>query len=490
MTQDQSSVATYIELIDMLVALQPKTFAIKASPTLANQETVSFLFQKISEKKIKKNQNILRRIALLIEFFLRILTTFFLYLFFTIIFPNKKLGEQNVIRTWLVPKSINSRCIVDDYFRDEFLDTIQSVFLEKPAEIYMPLGLNRNIFDFLRLRGDYQYTVFDFFTVGDVFRLFYTYLSSGRISGLNYLPEKKMQTFCGRVYDSTQIDFFKFRSFQFFVELFVAKKILQKKKNLFYVFENQAYEQAWLDVAERENVRTFGFQSSGFSRRFFNFFPSTTFRSTRKSPSVILTASPRYSCILKEGFGNSKIVTVGTSRVTWNIETNWDFDLKTQSLKILVLLPVHFNLYKEVIEQFESQFYGCGTEVWYRPHPLHIKKMRRDFPAIKTRVQDSRKTDRHTFLNFRCCFSFDNSLAFDALLSGTITFELSGLTIYDDSRFLGFSIYDCRIPIAKVKEAFAASISFYTAAIIGGQVDYCASFYRRFNSTEFEKVLE
>ena len=53
MTRDRLSAARYIELIDMLAALQPHTFATKASPTLANQETVSFLFQKTSEKQHK-----------------------------------------------------------------------------------------------------------------------------------------------------------------------------------------------------------------------------------------------------------------------------------------------------------------------------------------------------------------------------------------------------------------------------------------------------
>ena len=489
MTHDQLSAARCIELIDMLVALQPNTFAIKASPTLANQETVSYLFEKFSKKTIKEKQNMFCKTALLVEFFVRIFTTFFIYLFFTIIFPNNKIHKKNIIRTWLVPKSIKNQRITDDYFRDEFLDSIQSALLEKPAEIFMPLGLN-NVFEFFRLRGDYQYTLFDFLTVKDVFHLFYSYINKGRVENFNYLPDEGLHEFCKSVYSSTQIDFLKLRSFQFFVEFFVAKKILKRKENLFYVFENQAYEQAWLEVAEQFNVRTFGFQSSGFSRRFFNFFPSATFVSTKRVPSVILTASSTYSRILREGFANSKIVTVGTNRITWDVETNWDFDLKMRSSKILVLLPVHFNLYKRVIEQFESQFFRPGIEVWYRPHPLHIKKMTREFPTIKTRLQDPRKAESNSFLDFRCCFSFDNSLAFDALLSGTITFELSGLTIYDDSRFLGFAIYDCRVPIANLKDAFAKSRCFYTATNIAGQVDYCASFYKRFSSVELKKVLE
>lgn len=490
MTHDKLLPDTYIELIDMLVALQPNTFAIKASPTLANQETVSFLFQKISEKKINRKQNLFFKIFLLIEFLSRILTTFFLFIFFAIIFPRRNLSEKNIIRTWLVPKSVTQRGIVDDYFREDFIASIQSTSLEKPAELYMPLGLNFNIFDFLKSRADHQYIVFDFFTVRDVFHLFYTYLNVGCVSELTYLPNKDLQTFCKSVYDSTLLDFFKLRSFQFFVELFVAKKILKQKENLFYVFENQAYEQAWLEVAEREGVRTLGFQSSGFSKRFFNFFPSTTFCQTKRSPSIILTSSPKYSCILRKGFVHSKIFTVGTNRITWGVETNWDFDLKIRSSKILVLLPVHFDLYKMVIEQFEAQFQGAKAEVWYRPHPLHIKKIRRDFPSLRTRLQDPRNTDRDTFLDFRCCFSFDNSLAFDALLSGTITFELLGLTIYDDSRFLGFSIYDCGVPIDKLNEAFVMSSGLYIPAIIGGQVDYCVLFYKRFSSAEFEKVLE
>ena len=258
MTHIRLSMARYIMLIETLVAEQPHTMAIKASPTLANQETVSLLFEKISEENETK-QTVLAKIVLGTEFIARILVNFIFYLFFALIYRKKTLMTKNVIRTWLVPKSIRSRCIVDDYFRDEFLASLESKLVERPAEIYIPLGITIDLIKFRRLRSENQYTVFDFLNMRDVVTLFYMYLMNGRVKKFCFLPDKDLKSFYRAVYDSAQVDFFKLRSFQFFVENVVANKILQGKENFFYVFENQAYEQAWLEVAELHQVKTFGF---------------------------------------------------------------------------------------------------------------------------------------------------------------------------------------------------------------------------------------
>ena len=489
MRGNQWSATECARLIETLAAAQPNTLATKASPTLANQETVSLLFQRISERTENK-QTGLSKIALLVEFAFRLLGNLVFYLLFAVLCTKNQMTQKNVVRTWLVSKSIKQHRVADDYFRDEFLLSLESLLLEKPAELYMPLGLGKNISDFCRLREGHQYISFDFLNIADILFLFYTYLMNGRVSKFIYLPDKDLQSFCEKVCDSVQVDFFKFRSFQFFVELFVAKKILHKKENFFYVFENQAYEQAWLEVADLRKVKTLGFQSSGFSNRFFNFFPSAVMHEIQKHPAVILAASSTYARILNDGFVDSKITTVGTNRIQWDVETNWNFDLKIRSKKILVLLPVHFTLYKKVIDQFESQFDGKQVEVWYRPHPLNIKKMKRTYPKLNSRLQDPKKTSRGTFLEFRCCFSFDNSLAFDALLSGTITYEITGVTIYDDSRFIEFSTYDSRIPLDRLTDGFVASTHLYTVSVIREQVRYCNLFYQRFHVTDLERALK
>lgn len=486
---DDEAITEHIRKVELIAATLPTNDASRASPTLANQETISYSLECHNSIK-KRNQlfKIRNKLSLRLEFVFRFLYLFISYLFFSCIFRNDVVNSKYLIRTWLVDKSFKDKLISDDYFRENFIDSIKSITYQKPVELYIPLGINFNLIKFFKYRKINQYIIFDFLTVKDIVRLFTSYLTKARVKGIKDLVLASDPPFVFLLAEIVDQDFFKMRSFQYFLESMVAKKLLKKTRSFFYIFENQSYEQAWLQN-KSQFTKMYGFQSSGFSKKFFNFFPKELDIQGRLYPEYILTGSPIYTKILKSHFKKSQILTLGTDRIDWSVNMHSDLESKRKSNKVIVLLPVHFRYYQQVVDSFSEKFRNKGVEVWYRPHPLNIRKLSCRSLGSFGRIHDPRINDKNMFSDFRCCFSFDNSLAFDSLLSGTVTFELDDVSLYDDSRFLEFNAYDAKVSLKSIFEYYTRSVELYEMSVVKQQADYCRSFYFSFNKTVLKELL-
>ena len=370
----------YNELISA-ARYEKDNFSFSASPTLNKQETISFLYKNILLNKI--DFKTLKLILMYILFIPRIIYHLYNLLVINYRFKISNLPLNHIyIRTWLVPKVFKNNKIEDDYFRNLIYD------LEKDNEVvigFSPLNYGKELIKFQKNKSKNFIIPIGLLDVSDIFKIMFNYVFSGKAKLSNeYFFNNKTVTKI--INFSLSSDYFKFRSFQAYLDLEIAKKIKKyKPKSLLYIFENQAWEKSYLKVFKNTDTLKIGYQSSGFSFRFLNFFPSKIDFKKGLFPDKIITVGDHYTNILKK-FGNFPVplITFAALRFDYPVLNNKyiiEEPVKILHKKILYAFAVHTYQYPIIIKKLIKTFIKKDIKVVLKFHPLFdIKKNKISLP--------------------------------------------------------------------------------------------------------------
>jgi hypothetical protein len=435
----------YNELLSRAALEHKGAFSALASPTLNKQETVTFLYRDVvnrinGKQQISKNLNHLR---LRLGFVIRLGLMFISLVRTSLQFRIKSLPENCIyVRTWLVPLSIQNERVRDEYFRQliDDLSKYKSVVVG-----FQPLdyGVTLKKFKSAHKAGDFIIPV-GLLGLIDIINIFVKYILSANIT------LKKEYHFKGNdirnlINDSLKKDYFNLRSFQAYLELEIAKKIKVFTPEIFlYMFENQAWENAYLSTFKETETKIIGYQSSGFSFRFLNLFPTKLDGQNALYPDKILTVGDNFTKALKE-FGEYPIPveTFGALRFDYPaVNGNYIIEEPTSKIfkRVLYAFPVHIYQYQQIIQDLIDVFKNTEIEVHLKYHPLYQSSdIKFQLPSnfkIWEKKNDEKLKETYDLVLFS-----DNSFGIESLLMGVKSYEYKFGEIYDENRLFNFDLY-------------------------------------------------
>lgn len=421
-------------------------FAAVASPTLNKQETITFLYERVLAEleAAGSAQPLASGFALRLEFFARLALKFLSVLVCSLRFRVRALPSGAVyVRTWLVPRSFGNGEIVDDYFRRLLPDLRASgplVVAFQPmrvADYFLGFGGRKHPADFVISPG--------LLRTGDVRRLFSDYVRTARVrlAGPQQFRGRNVTETINR---SLDLDYFKLRSFQAYLDRYVTERLTAFAPKAFvYVFENQGWEKACLGALANTGTKAIGYQSSGFSDRFLNFFPSNQDASQQRYPAVILTVGELFARVMLErGCYPVPVEPFAATRFDYPV-SNGRYEVsapRPEVLKrILYALAVHSYQYPRIIRELTESFGGSEVEVVLKFHPVYGDRHKSLSLPSNFKVWSPEREpirDRYDAVLFN-----DNSYGFESLLQGVKAFEYRCEAVYDETRLYDFDIYDC-----------------------------------------------
>jgi hypothetical protein len=439
----------YNELLSRAALEHKGKFAALASPTLNKQETVTFLYRDVVNHingKPQKGKR-LNPIKLRLGFIAR-LGLKFIYLFKTSLqFRIKSIPENCIyIRTWLVPRSIQNGIVRDDYFRQLIYDLSEE---NNVIVGFQPLGYGETLKQFKNIHKPNNFIIpIGLLSIFDIIKIFLNYIFSAKITLQNEYSFKEIDI-SNLLIDSLKDDYYKLRSFLAYLELGIAKKIKTFSPDTFlYIFENQAWENAYLLTFKDTEIKSIGYQSSGFSFRFLNFFSSKLDGENALYPDKVLTVGDNFTKALNEfGVYPIPVETFGALRFDFPVlDGNYMIEKPNLKIfnKILYAFPVHFYQYEKIIQDLVDVFGDTKIEVDLKFHPLY------KYEAGKINLPDNFNlwnSANNTQLNrtYDLILFNDNSFGIEALIMGVKSYEYDINEVYDDTRLIGFDIYNPKI---------------------------------------------
>jgi len=439
----------YNELLSRACLEHNGKFSVLASPTLNKQETVTLLYRDVVNQISNNSNKITKKntVRLRLEFIARLGLMFYNLVKTSLKFRIKSLPENCIyVRTWLVPRSIQNGVVRDDYFR-QLIDDMS----EKNNVMvgFQPLGYGATLRQFKNTQKPANFIIpIGLLSVFDIIKIFWKYILSAKIN-LNNEYSFKEKDISNLINNSLKKDYFKLRSFQAFLELEIAIKINRFSPKIFlYIYENQAWENAYLTEFEETTTKTIGYQSSGFSFRFLNFFPSKLDKINSLFPSLILTVGDIFSKTMEE-VGNYPvpIKTFAALRFEYPVKEG-KYTVQKPLLKInrkiLYAFAVHLNQYDDIMNDLIQVFANTDIEIHLKFHPLYndrsINLILPDNFTIKKLIKMESLKEQYDLV----CFN-DNSFGIESLISGVKSFEYSVTDIYDETRMLDFQSYKNKI---------------------------------------------
>jgi hypothetical protein len=437
----------YSEILSYVHTELGNDYDVLINPTISKQETVTGLYKTL-DTNIAWHFTVIgiNLLVFPIRFFWHLINLNIISLLLKVkYFPE----NSTYFRTWLVPRSFLSNTIQDDYFRFLPLDLpanenavvgfqpqkyglIWKFFVyNKNDKFIIPSGLLNNF--------EITYILIKFF------------VCKKRLVRKSYFFRDKSIT--ANINISLINDFLKMRSFQGFLEKEICRKLLQKRiKKFVYIFENQSWEKVACKVFQEASVTTIGYQSSGFSPLFLNFFPNKLDFEIQYQPDVLLTVGDGFKKYLTENaFYKSKISSFAALRFD-HPKDNLGYLVKAPITKlhnqVLYAFPVHLNQYQFIIEKLMEEFSETDIEVHLKFHPL-AEKLHKKWTRILPH-------------NFRCLenlnvaalrdsydaiFFNDNSFGIEALFHGVKCFELDLFNNTLDERLFYFNDWKARISL-------------------------------------------
>lgn len=416
-----------------------------ASPTLSKQETITFLFKRINERSKGSILNSIRNRVL----FVYLLFNNLLYLFIVSTFFKAKISNniKYYFRTWLVPKSINNKKITDDYFRDLLND------LSLQGEIvvgFQPQSLSSLLFSFKKYNVNKNFIIpIGLLSYRDIIKLLFNYVREGKVKiRESYYYENELIT--DYINQSLDDDYFKFRSFFAFLEVYITEKIIKFNPEFYiYIYENQAWEKSNLVSLNKTKIKTIGYQSSGFSYRFLNFFPTQNDCKTFLFPNQIYTVGDHYTNLLKNNAVYPDIIkTFCALRFNYLFKDN-NIAIKKFNPKIfkriLYAFPVHLYQYEIIIDQLLLIFNNCDIDVILKFHPLHINyKYPKGFPVNFKIMNNIVELNQ----NYDLVLFNDNSYGLESLIEGVRSYQFEFGEPYPEDRLVDFNLYDSVVNIS------------------------------------------
>lgn len=441
-----SFLGEYNDLLSIASSEHNGEFAAMASPTLNKQETITFLFMEVVTYLDNSNSFARRKSqwSVLLMFAVRIVYFFLNLVVNSIRFHVNSIPENCVyVRTWLVPRSIKDGKVRDDYFA-ELIDDLKQ---KQPVVVGLhPLTFGKLLTTFKRINKEENYIIpIGLLNIKDIFSLVVEYVSSAKIQ-LNQKYYFKGKEISFLINNSLKKDYYNFRSFQAYIDLYIARKIKQyDPKYIIYVFENQSWENAYLTTFKGSRTKTIGYQSSGFSFRFLNFFPGKLDAKYALFPDKIFTVGDLYSKLLKK-HGNypMPIKTFAALRFNYTV-INGEYEIESTESKIfqriLYAFPVHYYQYSRIIQDLIDVFGDSEIEVHLKFHPLfniQINSLRlpNNF-VLWASNRDKSLRELYDFVLFN-----DNSFGIESLIQGVKSYEYEFGELYPESRFIDFNCYD------------------------------------------------
>ena len=441
----------YNELISSISLDCDNRFAALASPTLNKQESITSLYGSIINEI--GGVSIRQFFSIRLMFVFR-LVRMFIYLMGESFRRNNVTGFNQCIylRSWLVPKTFNNGVIIDEYFRRVVND------LSKDNKVIVglqPLGYGQLLSEFRSVNNSNNFIIPTVLLKPmDVFNLFFKYIFSAKIkvNKKYYFKGKVINKFLN---ESLNEDYYSLRSFTAYLELFIAHKVKKifNPKLLLYVFENQAWENSYLTVFNHGSTNVIGYQSSGFSLRFLNFFPSVIDCDNALFPNKILTVGSTFKDSLNQ-YGNYPVTidVLGALRFDY-LEIDGIYKLDKPICKIfkriLYAFPVHLYQYESIIIDLIDVFGNSDIEVHLKYHPLYFSKdLNLILPDNFLLWEDNYVLNKtYDFVLFN-----DNSFGIESLIMGVKSYEYYVDSVYDETRLVNFNIYNCKVNKNQLKE--------------------------------------
>jgi hypothetical protein len=436
--------STYNELLSSLSVEFCDDFPAIASPTLSKQEAVTRLYEKCLNPV--KNEYLIKNWLL---FPVRLIWHFLNILLLSNIYRVKSIPSNSIyFRGWLVPQSFKTNNIRDEYFRELPNDLRERGCVVIQA--FQPLGYHM-AWKLLRYKlNDDQIIPIGMLTFSDILKLFYSYLTTGWLQVKNeYVLRGNNIT--SEINRSLAKDFIDFRSFLAYQEKYISKKIKENGvKKFVYVFENQSWEKVYCNYFSNTNIITIGYQSSGFTDKFLNFFPSQKDLNDQPQPDFIFTVGDAFTKYLTEkGCYRSEICSFAAMRFDHPvIDSHYivkEFS-KDIHMCILYAFPVHKWQYGLIIDLLIDVFGESDIKVHFKFHPLcqslrgEYKNILPDNFSIIDIIDNSTLSQNYDVVLFN-----DNSFGIESLMYGVKCFDVDLFDNDLDKRLIYFDDWDVRI---------------------------------------------
>jgi hypothetical protein len=451
---NENSIRTeYNNLLSSVFSEFGENFAAIASPTLSKQETVTFLFKSIQEGTQDRSTIFHFPWRLLLEFIPRLALMFTKVVFASLSYRVKNLPEGAVIfKTWLVPRSLAESTLNDDYFRQlpEDLEAFEKTVVSFTTSNFGLL----NQFGKVR-KNENQIISYGLLSLFEVVKLFFDYIFNALIQvNKNYFLKGNDVT--GYINRSLLLDYLLLRSFEAYSEKYKCKKFIEHKIKAFvYVFENQSLEKACCAILRGHNIRLIGYQSSGFSPIFLNFFPTEDDAQNQPMPDILLTVGDHFRKYLIE-YGHYQIPVESFAALRFSYPINegcYVVNLPNPNIlsRILYAFPVHIEQYEKTIIDLIRVFQGSGIEVDLKLHPLYMLNDAKTLPALPENFRVLTKVDMDCLRDDYDCVLFnDNSFGIEALLKGVRSYQYSRDGSFEDDRFMYFNLWQVNFQLEDV----------------------------------------
>lgn len=433
----------YNELISRIAVEFDGKFAALASPTLSKQETVTGLYQ-----SIKNNEHNGLSLSFpwrrLFEFVPRVMWMFIRISYAVLFFRVQHLPHGTVIfRTWLVPRSFNNSILLDDYFRQLPLqlsehETVVTTFTSTDLSLLRQVRKIK--------RDGNQVISYGLLSLLDVIKLFVDYCFTALIQA------KQKYSLLGKdvtahINRSLLLDYLELRSFEAYAEKYKCKKLVYYKiKTFVYVFENQSWEKVCCSILSKHGIQLIGYQSSGFSPLFLNFFPTKEDVNQQPMPHILLTVGENFrKCLTENGHYEIPVESFAALRFFHPAIDNkyivMQPNLQILS-RILYAFPVHIEQYAEIIDDLITVFKDSGVVVDLKLHPLYRLKDIKGAFKLPDNFRISANVDTDSLRDTYDCVLFnDNSFGIEALLRGVKSFQYSREGDFIDDRFFYFNLW-------------------------------------------------
>ena len=420
-------------------------FAALASPTFSKQESVSFLYQTLKNIIYDGKRLIRFPWKSLMLFIPRMLWMFVRVLYAAIRFRVNSIPENAVLfRSWLVPRSFSNGKVVDEYFRKLIDDVARTENVTVSYTTVTPKLLKQ--FGAVHSDGG-QFFSYGLLSVWDVFRLFFDYFFTAlvQVKKRYYLSGVDVTSCINR---ALLMDYLGLRSFEAYAEKYKCNSLLQYNPKAFvYIFENQSWEKVCCDALSKHGVKIIGYQSSGFSPLFLNFFPNEIDLKQNPMPDCLLTVGPLFnSYLLEHGVYTIPVESFAALRFSYPtdkgkyvvLESNLDI-----FKRVLYAFPVHLGQYVVIIMDLIEVFGESEIDVDLKFHPLFGLNEIKGLPPLPDNFNIVSDVDVDGLRDVYDCVLFnDNSFGIEAMIKGVRSYQYGLDGCFLDDRFIYFDLWE------------------------------------------------
>lgn len=451
---DDEFIIKHNDLISRVAEEFGDSFAAIASPTLSKQETVTSLYLSIKEGLARGHRRPPFPRRLLVEFLPRLTWMLVRIVYASLRFRVRRISEGAVIfRTWLVPRSLEGPALFDDYFRQlpEDLAAHENVVVSFTSTDFGLLN------QFGRARkSENQIISYGLLGLSDVAKLFWDYTFTALIQAKKkyYLDNVDITAYINR---SLLLDYVTLQSFEAYAEKFKCQKLIEHKiKSFVYVFENQSWEKACCATLRGHDIRLIGYQSSGFSSIFLNFFPTEEDARRQPMPDIILTVG-NYFCryLTEHGHYQTPVEPFAALRFSYqNTGGRYLVLLPNPDIigRVLYAFPVHIEQYIDTINDLIGVFQGSGVDIDLKLHPLYRLNEIKEFPTLPENFRVVTTVDMDCLRDTYDCVLFnDNSFGIEAMLKGVRSYQYSRNGSFADDRFMYFDLWQVNYVLSDIK---------------------------------------